>query len=52
MVSRPLGHRDIKRTQHYAHLDDRELARAIHQVGELGGQAEVRSVPWGSHASA
>ncbi|MBI2528831.1 MAG: tyrosine-type recombinase/integrase [Candidatus Rokubacteria bacterium] len=29
LVSRALGHRDVRSTQRYAHLDDRRLARAV-----------------------
>ncbi len=32
LVSRALGHRDIKSTQRYAHLDDRALVRAIDRM--------------------
>jgi len=32
LVSRALGHRDVKSTQRYAHIDDRELVRAINGI--------------------
>ena len=32
LVSRALGHRDVKNTQRYAHLDDRALTQALNRI--------------------
>jgi integrase/recombinase XerC len=32
LVSRALGHRDVKSTQPYAHLDDRPVAGALNRL--------------------
>ena len=32
LVSRALGHRDVKSTQRYAHLADRALAKAVNRM--------------------
>ncbi len=32
LVSRALGHRDIRTTQRYAHVEDRRLVRAVNRL--------------------
>jgi len=34
MIARLLGHRRVKSTARYAHLDDRDVVRAAEVVGE------------------
>ncbi len=52
MIARLLGHRRVKSTAPYAHLDDRDVVRAVEVVGDTSRAIAVVSTPSLAEAAA